>query len=210
MLFLDELPEFSRAALEVLRQPIEDGTVTISRANGSLTYPCSMMLIAAMNPCACGYFGHPSRACTCSPQRVSQYLSRISGPLLDRLDLHIEVAPVEFDSLSSKAPGESSASVRARVNRARQFQAARYEGKGVFCNARLTPGLLSEACPVSDAGKQLLRQAFDRMGLSARAYDRILKVARTIADLDEAEVIEQRHLAEAVQYRSLDRKYWQR
>ncbi len=210
VLFLDELPEFSRAALEVLRQPIEDGTVTISRANGSLTYPCSMMLIAAMNPCACGYFGHPSRACTCSPQRVSQYLSRISGPLLDRLDLHIEVAPVEFDSLSSKAPGESSASVRARVNRARQFQAARYEGKGVFCNARLTPGLLSEACPVSDAGKQLLRQAFDRMGLSARAYDRILKVARTIADLDEAEVIEQRHLAEAVQYRSLDRKYWQR
>lgn len=210
VLFLDELPEFSRAAMEILRQPVEDGQVTISRVNGTLSYPCSVMLAAAMNPCPCGYFGHPTRPCTCSPLKVSQYLGKVSGPLLDRLDLHVEVPPVEFESLSSREPAESSAAIRERVSRARAMQTDRYRKLGISCNARLTPAQLSGACPVTDGGMALLKQAFDRLGLSGRAYDRILKVGRTIADLEGSEMIQTRHIAEAVQYRSLDRKYWQR
>lgn len=208
VLFLDELPEFSRPAMEILRQPIEDGKVTISRVNGTLTYPCSIMLIAAMNPCPCGYFGHPTRPCTCSPTKVSQYLAKVSGPLLDRLDLHIDAMPVEFDQISGVAQAESSASIKKRVNAARDIQNARFAGTDITCNARITPGRLQSDCPVSDTGIKLLRNAFDRLGLSARAYDRVLKVARTIADLDKSEMLESRHIAEAIQYRSLDRKYW--
>lgn len=208
VLFLDELPEFSRSAMEVLRQPIENGQVTISRAGGTVSYPCSVMLVAAMNPCPCGYFGHPTRRCVCSPQAVTRYLSRVSGPLLDRLDLHIEVPPVEFDELSSGEKAESSAAVRVRVNAARTIQNARFRGTGITCNARITPDLLRNFCPMSEKSLTLLKAAFERLGLSARAYDRVLKVCRTIADLDGCETIEPRHVAEAVQYRSLDRKYW--
>ncbi len=208
VLFLDELPEFSRPAMEILRQPMEDGRVTISRVSGTVSYPCSIMVVAAMNPCPCGYFGHPTRPCTCSQQQVSRYLSRVSGPLLDRLDLHIDVAPVEFEQLSSSQPEETSSAIRARVERARAIQTARYEKMGITCNARLTPSMLQEACPMTDDAVALLKKAFDKMGLSARAYDRIVKVARTIADLDGEERIGKTHIGQAVQYRSLDRKYW--
>lgn len=207
VLFLDELPEFSRDALEVLRQPLEENAVTISRVSGTLTYPCSVMLVCAMNPCPCGYFGHPTRPCTCSHGAVAKYLSRISGPLLDRLDLHVEVPPVSFDKLHGET-GESSAAIRARVNRARAIQQKRYAGSGITCNARLTPAMLRDHCTLDNASASLLRAAYENMGLSARAYDRILKVARTIADLDGGVPIGPAHIAEAVQYRSLDRKYW--
>lgn len=208
VLFLDELPEFSRSAMEVLRQPIENGTVTISRVGGTVSYPCSVMFVAAMNPCPCGYFGHPTRRCTCSAHAVSKYLSRVSGPLLDRLDLHIEVPPVEFDQLASPIKEESSEAIRQRVNAARKIQNERFRGTGISCNARIRTDLLRDFCRLSENGRSLLRNAFDRLGLSARAYDRILKVCRTIADLDSSETIESAHVAEAVQYRSLDRKYW--
>ena len=210
VLFLDELPEFNRGTMEVLRQPIEDGEVTISRASGSLTYPCSIMLIAAMNPCPCGYFGHPARPCTCSPQTVAKYLSRISGPLLDRLDLHVEVLPVEFEHLSGKEQPESSAAIRERVERVRKLSQERYKQYRFSENARLSSNAMQKFCPVTEEGKKILKNAFDRMGLSARAYDRILKVSRTIADLDGREEIDAAHIAQAVQYRSLDRKYWNR
>ncbi len=208
VLFLDELPEFSRSAMEVLRQPIEDGIVTISRVNGTIAYPCSVMLVAAMNPCPCGFFGHPSKPCTCSANAVSRYLARVSGPLLDRLDLHIEVPPVEFDEIDSLEKAESSAEIKERVNRARMIQNERFRNTPVACNARITPDMLHEVCRLSDDGRTLLRRAFEKLGLSARAYDRVLKVSRTIADLDSSEDIRPRHVAEAVQYRSLDRKYW--
>lgn len=209
VLFLDELPEFSRPAMEILRQPIEEGTVTISRVNGTLSYPCNMMVIAAMNPCPCGYFGHPTRSCSCSPFKVSQYLNKVSGPLLDRLDLHIEVAPVEFQHLSAGKKAESSSSIKKRVDGARKIQTKRYEGTPILCNANLTPHMLREFCPVSEQGMKALKNAFEKMGMSARGYDRILKVARTIADLDGSDMIELPHISEALQYRSLDRKYWQ-
>lgn len=209
ILFLDELPEFSRQALEILRQPLENQTVTISRASGTITYPCSFMLVAAMNPCPCGYMGHPTKKCTCSPKQAHSYINRISGPLLDRFDIHIEVAPVDYDSLSSKAKEESSAQIRERVQAAREMQTERFRGTGITCNARITPDKLSEFCPVTEAGNELLKGVFEKMGLSARAYDRILKVARTIADMDGSEVIDRSHIAKAVQFRSLDRKYWQ-
>ncbi|MBQ8752446.1 MAG: ATP-binding protein, partial [Clostridia bacterium] len=167
------------------------------------------MLVAAMNPCPCGFFGHPTRTCTCSPNAARQYLSRVSGPLLDRIDLHIEVPPVEFAQLSSKAPAESSADIRRRVNAARQIQLARFADSGILSNAHIPAGKLKTLCPLTDSATALLKNAFEHMGLSARAYDRLLKVARTIADLDGAEVIDAAHVAEAVQYRSLDRKYWQ-
>lgn len=210
ILFLDELPEFSRAAMEVLRQPIEDGKVTISRVNATLTYPCNMMIIAAMNPCPCGYYGHPTRRCTCSPAAVSRYLTRVSGPLLDRLDLHVEVPPVEYDQLSAREQAEPSAQIRLRVEKARRLQQERYQNHGVSCNARLTPDLLHQYCPLTGRADQLLKRSFERLGLSARAYDRVLKVARTIADLDGSECIDAIHIGEAVQHRSLDRKYWMR
>ncbi len=210
VLFLDELPEFSRSATEGLRQPLEDQQVTISRASGSLTYPCSFMLVAAMNPCACGYYGHPTRACTCSPNSVTRYLSRISGPLLDRFDLHVEVPPVGYGDLNANTPAEDSATIRERVNAARLIQLERYAGTPIRTNSQLTPSLLRKHCALSDDADQLMKSAFDRLGLSARAYDRLLKVARTIADLDNSEVLRINHLSEAIQYRSLDRKYWRR
>ena len=208
VLFLDELPEFPRHTLEVLRQPIEDGCVTISRVSGSLCYPCSIMLVAAMNPCPCGYYGHPSRRCSCSQNTVARYLSRVSGPLLDRLDLHIEVPPVQFDELAQTQRVESSAQIKQRVEKARLIQRERYHGKNISCNARLSPAMLREACPMDLKAEQLLRRSFEALGFSARAYDRVLKVSRTIADMEQSEKICAPHIAEAVQYRSLDRKYW--
>jgi magnesium chelatase family protein len=210
VLFLDELPEFGRDALEILRQPLEDGTVTISRVAGTLTYPCSIMLVCAMNPCPCGFYGHPKRRCTCPPGAVAKYLSRISGPLLDRLDLHVEVPAVEFDELDKRQKSEPSHKIKARVNNARAIQQERYKEHGITCNARLTPALMREYCGLTDEARALLKKSFELMGLSARAYDRILKVSRTIADLDGSSNIEINHVAEAVQYRSLDRKYWDR
>lgn len=210
VLFLDELPEFKRSAMEVLRQPIEDGKVTISRVSGVATYPCHIMLIAAMNPCPCGFFGHPTHPCTCSPRSVDQYLGKISGPLLDRLDLHVEVPPVEYDQLSADTTEETSAEIRKRVNAARKKQQERLQGTGFFCNADLPPSLLHQHCQTTAAAEKLLKTFFEKFGLSARAYERVLKVARTIADLDGSEKIDAAHAAEAVQYRSLDKKYWHR
>lgn len=208
VLFLDELPEFSRSAMEVLRQPIENGEITISRVSGTLSYPCDVMLVAAMNPCPCGYYGHPTRKCICGPKAVTRYLSKVSGPLLDRIEIQIEVPPVEFSDLTSQIQEECSADIKKRVNKARYVQQERYKGTGVKCNSGITPAMLNKCCPMDDKAQQLLGKAFDKMGLSARAYDRILKVSRTIADLDQSEVIKSIHIAEAVQYRSLDRKYW--
>lgn len=208
VLFLDELPEFSRDVMETLRQPLEDGRVTISRVAGSLTYPSEFTLVAAMNPCPCGFFGHPTRKCNCTPFAVSKYLGRISGPMLDRLDLHIEVPPVDYESLKSTGAEETSEQVRERVNRARAIQVKRYEGTGITCNARLTPAMLQKYCVMTNGAEQMLRQSFDRLGLSARAYDRILKVARTIADIEGADKIDTPHIAQAIHFRSLDRKYW--
>lgn len=209
LLFLDELAEFSRPSLEILRQPLEDQKVTISRVSGSITYPCSFMLIGAMNPCPCGYYGHPTRKCICNQKQVSHYLSKISGPMLDRFDLHVEVAPVEYSHLSSTVKEESSESIRQRVQAARDIQNKRYKGTPITCNARITSDILHEVCPVSSSGEQLLKNVFDKLGLSARAYDKIMKVSRTIADMDNSEIIDQKHIALAVQFRSLDRKYWE-
>lgn len=209
LLFLDELAEFDRRTLEILRQPLEDREVTISRAAGTVRYPCSIMLIAAMNPCPCGYYGHPTRKCTCTRSAVANYLSRVSGPLLDRFDLHVEAAPVSFDDLNSDKPEETSAQIRERVAAARAIQTERFRGTQIGCNARITPDTLSRFCPLTDRAKQRLKAVFDKLGLSARAYDRLLKVARTSADLSGAEVIDEQHIMEAVQFRTLDRKYWQ-
>lgn len=208
VLFLDELPEFQRHTLEVLRQPLEDGTVNITRVSGAISFSCSIMLVAAMNPCPCGYFGHPSKKCTCSPTAISNYLNRVSGPMLDRLDLHIEVPPVDFEALSNREKEESSAKIRERVNAARKIQQERYNGTGITCNARLNSKLLREYCILTEEASRILKIAFEKMNMSARAYDRILKVARTIADLDGAQIIDTRHIMQAVQFRSLDRKYW--
>ncbi len=207
VLFLDELPEFNRQTLEILRQPLEDGKVTISRASGTVTYPCTFMLIAAMNPCPCGYYGHPTRECICGNRRAA-YLSKISGPLLDRFDIHIEVPPVEFEHINSSEKEESSARIRERVQAAREIQNRRFKGTGITCNAEITPDILPEVCKMTDKATETLKNVFERMGLSARAYDRILKVARTIADMSGSEVIDKAHVAQAVQFRSLDRKYW--
>lgn len=208
VLFLDELPEFSRGAMEILRQPIEDGEVTIARVRSTLTYPCSIILIAAMNPCPCGYFNHPKKPCTCSPKTISKYLSKVSGPLLDRLDLHIEVPAVSYENISSQEKAETSNEIKKRVNLAREIQNNRYENSGIICNARLSAESLQKVCNLTDGAKGILKIAFEKMGLSARAYDRILKVSRTIADLDQSEEIHKEHVSEAIQYRSLDRKYW--
>ncbi len=210
VLFLDELPEFTRSALEALRQPVEDSTVTISRAMGRLTYPCSFTLIAAMNPCPCGFYNHPVRQCTCSSDAVHRYLSRVSGPLLDRIDIHVEVPPVEYDDLTTKTQEECSADIRKRVNAARAIQNERYKGTAVNCNANLDASQFESVCVMDDKANMLLKSAFERLGLTARAYDRILKVARTIADLENSEIIRSNHISEAIQFRSLDRKYWGR
>ena len=208
ILFLDELPEFSRQALEMLRQPLEDKQVTISRASGTVTYPCSFMLVAAMNPCPCGYFGHPTRKCICGKKQAHAYINRISGPLLDRFDIQVEVAPVEYEHLSSGAKEESSEAIRERVQAAREIQQKRFAGTNITCNAQITPDILHEVCPMTDEAGELLKNVFEKMGLSARAYDRILKVSRTVADMEGEEVIGKSHIARAVQFRSLDRKYW--
>jgi len=208
LLFLDELPEFDKRTLEIMRQPLEDKKVTISRASGSITYPCNIMLIAAMNPCPCGYYGHPKRQCICSGKKVSSYISRISGPLLDRFDLHIEVAPIEFSDISSSGHEESSSEIRKRVMKARKIQQERFKGTDIRCNARITPDKLHQMCPIDSEAEKVMQSAFDRLGFSGRAYERIMKVARTIADLNDSEIINKKHISSAIQYRSLDRKYW--
>jgi magnesium chelatase family protein len=208
VLFLDELPEFNRASLEVLRQPMEDGEVSISRAAGTVRYPCTVMLVAALNPCPCGFFGHPTRRCACPQGAAQRYLSRVSGPLLDRLDIHIEVPPVEFQRLSSNEKSEASSAMQARVNRARAVQRERFVGLGIHANGQMTPAQTRQFCPLDDESSRLLEGAFQALGLSARAYDKILRVARTVADLDGSERIAVQHLAEAIQFRSLDRKFW--
>lgn len=209
VLFLDEFPEFRKDALEVLRQPLEDGVVTIARVNATLTYPSNTMLIAAMNPCKCGYYGDGSDRCTCSEGSIKQYLGKISGPLLDRIDLHIEVPAVKYDELTDRAPSESSAEIKKRVEKAREIQKARFKNdKGVYCNAQMTEKMVATYCKLGDAETTVLKQAFDNLGLSARAHNRILKVARTIADLKGSEDIKAEHLAQAIYFRSLDRKYW--
>lgn len=208
VLFMDEFPEFDRRAKESLRQPIEDGVVNIARASGSVTYPSNIMMICAMNPCPCGFFGHPTKECKCTPAAKKRYLDKISGPILDRIDIHIEVAPVDYEQLSDKSKGESSAEIKARVDKARDIQRERFKGTAVTCNAKMTPQMTKEYCVLSDDANELLKISFEKLGLSARAYDKILRIARTIADLDSSENIEINHIAEALQYRSLDRKYW--
>jgi magnesium chelatase family protein len=201
VLFLDELPEFNKDALEVLRQPLEDGQVRISRVSGSVVYPSRFMLVCAMNPCKCGWHGHSSGRCTCSPKSVANYLSRISGPLLDRIDLNVDVQALEFEELSHRPSGESSAVIRQRVNEARARQLRRFGSSGTTCNAYMNQSELASFCQLDEAGTALMKTAYDRMGLTARSYDKILRVARTIADLDGAEQIAPDHLAEAIQYR---------
>ena len=209
VLFLDELPEFKRQVLEVLRQPMEDRVVTISRSKFSIEYPAGFMLIASMNPCPCGNFNHPDKECVCPPGTVTKYLNKISGPLLDRIDLHVEVTPVSFGELSAERKSETSTAIRERVIKARQVQSDRFkENPGIYCNAQMTKNQLEEYCFIDPAGKNLLKTAMERLNLSARAYDRILKVARTVADLSGTEKIRPEHLAEAIQYRSLDREGW--
>lgn len=209
VLFLDELPEFKRTVLEVLRQPIEDRCITISRAKFSVEYPAGFMLIASMNPCPCGYYNHPEKECVCAPGVVQKYLNKISGPLLDRIDLHIEVTPVPFGELSKTRVSEPSVEIRNRVIKTRLIQGHRYKNENeVHCNAQMRPQHLKDYCKLSEAGNTMLQNAMEKLGLSARAYDRILKVARTIADLDASENIETNHIAEAIQYRSLDREGW--
>lgn len=209
VLFLDELPEFNRSVLEVLRQPLEDRKITISRVKCKVEYPASFTMVASMNPCPCGYYNHPTKACVCSPGQVQKYLNRISGPLLDRIDLQIEVIPVPFEKISDTRPAESSADIRQRVIRARHIQTERYrEIPGVYCNAQMSSKLLARYARPDDRGLALLKEAMNRLNLSARAYDRILKVSRTIADLEGSETIQPAHLAEAIGYRNLDREDW--
>ncbi len=209
VLFLDELPEFKRTVLEVLRQPLEDRIVTISRAKMSVTYPANFMLVAAMNPCPCGFYNHPEKDCVCAPGVVQKYLNKISGPLLDRIDIHIEVVPVPFRELSTQRISEKSELVRQRVVRARKIQEERYANiKGVHCNAQISSKMLQQICKIKEEGSVLLKNAMEKLNLSARAYDRILKVSRTIADLEGSEDIRTEHLAEAIHYRSLDRENW--
>lgn len=205
VLFLDELPEFNKQTLEALRQPLEDGKITISRAAGSRTYPGQIMLVCAMNPCRCGYYGQPGGKCTCSQHSVRQYMSRISGPLLDRIDIHVNVPAVDYDSLQRRTEEESSAEILKRVTAARQRQLERYKGTGIHCNAQLPPSLMAVHCTPTEGARDLLRSAFDRLGLTARSHDKLLRLARTIADLEGCEQIDIPHIAEAIQLRSLDR-----
>jgi magnesium chelatase family protein len=211
VLFLDELPEFKRTVLEVMRQPLEERRVTISRAKISVEFPANFMLIASMNPCPCGFYNHPEKECVCGPGVVQRYLNKISGPLLDRIDLHVEVTPVKFEEIASSLRSESSQDIRARVIKARELQAERFntdKGKGIFSNAMMPSPMVKEICELNSAAQKLLKTAMERLGLSARAYDRILKVSRTIADLEGSVTIETAHVAEAIQYRSLDRSNW--
>ncbi len=208
VLFLDELPEFSRSALEVLRQPIEDGTITISRSGQNCTYPCSIMVVAAMNPCPCGYFGDPTHTCTCAEAKIKRYLNRVSGPLLDRFDIQVEVPPVKFEELRATEQSESSREIKERVNAARELQRKRFEKSKTTCNAKINASEFERFCKIDSEAEKTLRRSFEKLGFTARAYNRVLKVARTIADLERSELIMSHHVLEAVQYRSLDRKYW--
>ena len=210
VLFLDELPEFPKVVTDSLRQPLEDRRVTITRANGRVTYPCSFMLVGAMNPCRCGYYGHPTKPCTCSAHDVKRYISKISGPMLDRIDIQIELPSLSYDELaSSSAVSETSETVRARVVAARSFAAERMrEERGIFCNAQLDSAQIRKYCNMDAAASAIIKSAYERLGMSARGYDRILRVARTVADMDRSEIIGAAHVAEAIQYRSLDKKYW--
>ena len=209
ILFLDELPEFKRTVLEVLRQPLEERKITVSRAKVTVDYPANFVLVSSMNPCPCGYYTHPDRDCVCSPNQIQRYLGKISGPLLDRIDLHIEVVPVPFEELSSREAGEPSVAIRERVSKARARQVARFQDNpGVYSNAMMSPTLTRRLCPIDKMSENLLKIAMKKLDLSARAFDRILKVARTIADLADAEMIAPEHIAEAIQYRSLDRESW--
>lgn len=208
VLFLDEIPEFNRNALESLRVPLENRKVSISRVNTTITYPCEFMLIASMNPCQCGYYGSKEKKCSCKPEQIKKYINRISGPLLDRIDIHVEVNQIKYQQLEQKEKVETSKEIRNRVNQARKIQRERYQLYHIFSNSELTPKLIEKYCKLNDKSKKILETAFYKLGLSARAYNRILKVARTIADMDGSEKIQENHLAEAIQYRSLDRKYW--
>jgi magnesium chelatase family protein len=209
VLFIDELPEFKRTVLEVIRQPMEESKVTISRAKIALDFPASFMLIASMNPCPCGFFNHPEKECTCPPGAVQKYLNKISGPLLDRIELHVEVTPVDFNELSGNKSSEKSTSICERVIAAREIQAERYKkNPGIYCNAQISSKMLKEICVIDAVAQNLLKNAMEKLNLSARAYDRILKVSRTIADLSASADIKSEHLAEAIQYRSLDREGW--
>ncbi|MGN0688772.1 MAG: YifB family Mg chelatase-like AAA ATPase [Oscillospiraceae bacterium] len=210
VLFLDELPEFDRKVLETLRQPLENGEINISRASGSACYPCDIMLVAAMNPCPCGNYGNPLKQCRCTQQQVTNYLNKISQPVLDRIDIQIEVKPVEYDDLAKRTPQESSAAIAERIQRARDIQAKRFAGTGIKSNSGITSDIIAEVCRLTPQAEDMMRRAFDKLGMSARAYDRILKVARTCADLAGSTDIETQHLSEAISYRSLDRKYWNR
>jgi magnesium chelatase family protein len=208
VLFLDELPEFSRSTLEALRQPLEDGEITVSRTGGKFTYPCTIMLVAAMNPCPCGYFGSKKKVCSCTDAKKKTYINRISGPLLDRFDIQIEVSEVDYEKLSSGRKEEPSAAIRERVMAAREIQEARYKNTGISCNAEITDGMLDEICIMTPDAKENFKDAFETLGLSGRAFSRILKVARTIADTENSELIEKKHINRAVNFRTLDRKYW--
>ena len=208
VLFLDELPQFNKQTIDLLRGPLEDGNVTINRMNGSIVYPCKFMFVSSMNPCPCGYYGAKEKECTCTSKEISRYMNKVSGPLLDRIDIQVEVSQVEYDKLQSHDKEESSATIKERVNIARRIQVERYKKFDIFSNSELTSNLIEKFCNLSNEAEQLLKAAFSRLGLSTRAYSRILKVARTIADLDDSNKIESNHIAEAIQYRSLDRKYW--
>ena len=208
VLFLDELPEFKRTVLEVMRQPMEERRVTISRAKVSIDYPANFMLVASMNPCPCGYYNHPEKECVCAPGVVQRYLNKVSGPLLDRIDLHVEVVPVTFDEMTAQRKSETSSEIRERVVKAHEIQSGRFNQSDIYCNAMMPSNMVKDICVINDAGKKLLKTAMERLGLSARAYDRILKVSRTIADLAGTSEIKIEHLAEAIQYRSLDREGW--
>ena len=210
ILYLDEFPEFNRNTLEALREPLEDKQVTISRINSNLTYPCNFMLVASMNPCPCGYFGSKIKSCNCTPQSIERYLSKISGPLLDRIDICIEAEQVEYRKFNSNEHIESSEDIRKRVNNARKIQLKRYEDKGIIQNSELTSKLLEEYCKLDERCKQILQKAFENLNLSARGYNKILKVARTIADLEDEKNILPKHVLEAIQYRTVDRKYWKK
>lgn len=209
VLFLDELTEFNASTLELLRTPLEDKVVTISRLNNAITYPCNFMLIASLNPCPCGYYGAKGKTCTCKPQQIKQYLSKISGPLLDRMDIHIEVQSMEYEKMQDNTLIETSEEIRNRVNQARKIQLKRYEECSIFSNSELTPKLIKRFCELDESSQKILAIAFQKLGLSIRGYEKILKLARTIADLDQSDRICRQHITEAIQLRSLDRKYWE-
>ena len=206
VLFLDELPEFQRTSLEILRQPIEDGVISISRVAAKFQYPCSVMVVCAMNPCPCGYYGHPTRKCTCSENAARNYFNRVSGPLVDRLDIHIDVPPVDYESLSSKEKAEPSSQIKKGVNKAREIPRERFKGTSITCNAKMDASATRKYCYLTPSAELIMKTAFERLGLSARAYDKVLRIARTIADMDNSEEIDTKHVTEAIQYRSFDRR----